>query len=149
MCAVFDLRGDDGLLGGRRGGALLVVAGLREVERDEGDLVDGAVLVEVGVGGGAQQAGPDVAERPCGETDGGSSVSAATRSGATWGQPLIADMRETRSFCRNMGSEHGVALGLGVSSTTTQIQQMLKYKLLGLRRSHPGRSGRSKILNKK
>lgn len=61
--AVFDLRRDDGFLGGRRGGALLLVVGLGEVERDQGDLVDGAVLVEVGVGGGAQQAGPDLAER--------------------------------------------------------------------------------------
>lgn len=64
VCAVFDLRGDDGFLRGRRGWALLLVVGLREVERDEGDLVDGAVLVEVGVGGGAQQAGFDLAEWP-------------------------------------------------------------------------------------
>lgn len=64
MCAVFDLRGDDGILRGRRGGALLLVVGLGEVERDEGDLVDGAVPVEVGVGGGAQQAGFDLAQRP-------------------------------------------------------------------------------------
>lgn len=62
--AVFDLRGDDGFLRGRRGRALPVIVGLREVERDEGDLVDGAVLVEVGVGGGAQQAGLDLAEWP-------------------------------------------------------------------------------------
>lgn len=64
MRAIFDLRSDDGFLGGRRGGALLLVVGLGEVERDEGDLVDGAVLVEVGVGGGAEQAGFDLAERP-------------------------------------------------------------------------------------
>lgn len=62
--SVFDLRRDDGLLGGRRRRALLVVVGLGEVERDEGDLVDGAVAVEVGVGGGAEEAGLDVAERP-------------------------------------------------------------------------------------
>lgn len=61
---IFDLWSDDGFLGGRRGGALLLVVGLGEVERDEGDLVDGAVLVEVGVGGGAEQAGFDLAERP-------------------------------------------------------------------------------------
>lgn len=61
---VFDFRRDDGLLRGRRGGALLVVVDLREVECDERDLVDGAVLVEVGVGRGAEQAGLDVAERP-------------------------------------------------------------------------------------
>lgn len=61
--AVFDFGGDDGFLRGRRGGALLLVVGFREVERDERDLVDGAVLVEVGVGGGAQQAGLDLTER--------------------------------------------------------------------------------------
>lgn len=61
--AVLDLWSDDGFLGGRRGGALLLVVGLGEVERDERDLVDGAVLVEVGVGGGAQQAGFNLAER--------------------------------------------------------------------------------------
>lgn len=64
MCAVFDLWSDDGLLRGRRGGALLLIVRLGEVERDEGDLVDGAVPVEVGVGGGAEQAGFDLAERP-------------------------------------------------------------------------------------
>lgn len=54
--SVFDLGRDDGFLrGGRRGGLLLV--GLGEVERDQRDLVDGAVLVQVGVRGGAQQAG--------------------------------------------------------------------------------------------
>lgn len=62
MRAVFDFGGDDGFFRGRRRGALLLVVGLREIERDEGDLVDGAVLVEVGVGGGAQQAGFDLAE---------------------------------------------------------------------------------------
>lgn len=61
--AVLDLWSDDGFLGGRRGGALLLVVGLGEVERDERDLVDGAVLVEVGVRGGAQQAGFNLAER--------------------------------------------------------------------------------------
>lgn len=61
--AVFDFRSNDGFLRGWRGGALLLIVGLREVERDEGDLVDGAVLVEVGVGGGAQQAGFDLTER--------------------------------------------------------------------------------------
>lgn len=62
--AVFDLWSDDGFLRGRRGGALLLIVGLWEVERDEGDLVDGAVLIEVGVRGGAQQAGFDLAEWP-------------------------------------------------------------------------------------
>lgn len=52
MCAVFDFWGNDGLLGRRRGGALLFIVGFREVEGDEGDLVNGAVPVEVGVGGG-------------------------------------------------------------------------------------------------
>lgn len=64
MCAVFDFRGDDGLLGGRRRRAFLLIVGLGEVERDQGNLVDGAVFVEVGVGGGAEQAGFDLAERP-------------------------------------------------------------------------------------
>lgn len=64
MCAVFDLWGDDGFLRGWRGWALLLIVHLREIERDERDLVDGAVLVEVGVGGGAEQAGFDLAERP-------------------------------------------------------------------------------------
>ncbi len=64
MRAVFDLWGDDGFLRGWRGGALLLIVRLGEVERDEGDLVDGAVPVEVGVGGGAEQAGFDLAERP-------------------------------------------------------------------------------------
>ncbi len=64
VCSVFDLWGDDGFLRGRRGRALFLIVGLGEVERDEGDLVDGAVLVEVGVGGGAEQAGFDLAERP-------------------------------------------------------------------------------------
>lgn len=63
MCSVFDLWSNDGLLRGRRGGALLFIVGFREVEGDEGDLVNGAVPVEVGVGGGAEQAGLDVAER--------------------------------------------------------------------------------------
>lgn len=45
--AVFDLRGDDGFLRGWRGGALLLIVDLGEVERDEGNLVDGAVPVEV------------------------------------------------------------------------------------------------------
>lgn len=62
MRAVFDFGGDDGFLRGRRGRALLLVVGFREVERDEWDLVDGAVLVEVGVRGGAQQAGLDLTE---------------------------------------------------------------------------------------
>ena len=61
--AVLDLRGDDGFLGGRRRGALLLVVGLGEVERDERDLVDGAVLIDVGFGGGAEQAGFDLAQR--------------------------------------------------------------------------------------
>lgn len=64
MCAVFDLWGDDGFLRGWRGWALLLVVGLGEVERDEGDLIDGAVSIEVGVGGGAEQAGFDLAEWP-------------------------------------------------------------------------------------
>jgi len=62
--AVLDLGGDEGFLGGRRGGALLLVVGLGEVERDEGDLVDGAVPVQVGFGGGAQKAGSDMTQRP-------------------------------------------------------------------------------------
>lgn len=61
--AVFDFRSNDGFLRGWRGGALLLIVGLREVERDEGDLVDSAVPVEVGVGGGTQQAGFDLTER--------------------------------------------------------------------------------------
>lgn len=61
--AVFDFWSNDGFLRGWRGGALLLIVGLREVERDEGDLVNGAVLVEVGVGGRAQQAGFDLTER--------------------------------------------------------------------------------------
>lgn len=68
MRAIFDLGGDDGLLrGGRRGGPFVVV-GLGEVERDEWDLVDGAVFGEVGVGRGAQETALDLAEGPCRET---------------------------------------------------------------------------------
>lgn len=61
---VFDFRCNDGLLWRRRGRALLFVVDLREVEGDQWDFVDGAVLVEVGVGRGTEQAGLDVAERP-------------------------------------------------------------------------------------
>lgn len=64
VSAVFDFWGDDGFLRGRRRRAFLVIVDLGEVERDEGDFVDGAVLVEVRVGGGAEQAGFDLAERP-------------------------------------------------------------------------------------
>lgn len=54
--AVFDLWSNDRLLRRWWGGTLFLIIRLREVECNEGDLVDGAVLVEVGVGGGAQQA---------------------------------------------------------------------------------------------
>lgn len=63
VCAVFDLGGDDGFLRGWRRGALPLIVGLREVEGDQGNLVDGAVLIEVGVRSGAKQAGLDLAER--------------------------------------------------------------------------------------
>ena len=49
VCPVFDLGGDDGLLGGGRRGHLLVIVGLGEVECDERDFIDGAVLVQIGV----------------------------------------------------------------------------------------------------
>lgn len=49
MRAILDLWRDDGFLRGRRGRTLLVIGGLGEVKCDEGDFVDGAVLVKVGV----------------------------------------------------------------------------------------------------
>lgn len=64
MRSVFNFGGDDGFLRGWRGGALLLIVAFREIERDEGNLINGAILVEVRVGGGAKQAGFDVAERP-------------------------------------------------------------------------------------
>lgn len=64
VCTIFNLWGDDGFLRGWRGWTLLLIVGFREVESDEGNLVDGAVFIEVGVRCGAEQAGFDLAEWP-------------------------------------------------------------------------------------
>lgn len=62
VSSIFDFWGDDSFLRGWRGGALLIIVCLWEVERDQGNLVDGGVLVEVGVGSWAKQAWFDLAE---------------------------------------------------------------------------------------
>lgn len=61
---VFDLWRDDGFLRCRRRVSLLVVP-FGEGERDQGDLVDGAVLVDVGIRRGAKQAGLHVVKWTC------------------------------------------------------------------------------------
>lgn len=47
VCPIFDLGCDDGFLRGMWRGRPLVVVGLGEVQGDERNLVDGAVLCEV------------------------------------------------------------------------------------------------------
>lgn len=56
MSSIFDLRGYDGRLGRRRR-VRLFFSPLREVECNQRDLVDGAVLVDVRIRGRAKQAG--------------------------------------------------------------------------------------------
>lgn len=82
--AVLDLWSDDGFLRWRRGGALLLIVGLGEVECDEGDLVDGAVLVEVRVRGGAEQAGFDLTERPWERHDDRGTMSLKIATSSLW-----------------------------------------------------------------
>lgn len=62
VSSVFDFWCNDGRLRCRWGMRLLISC-LCEVERDKRDLVEGAVLVDVGVGGRAEQAGLDVVKR--------------------------------------------------------------------------------------
>lgn len=123
--AVFDFGGDDGFLRGRRGRALLLVVGFREVERDERDLVDGAVLVEVGVGGGAQQAGLDLTEW---SFRGGMGTHTHThrkqnsRVRFRRDEPLLGVARDRRTVLSSITVLviHGHCARRGVSSNTTQ-----------------------------
>lgn len=75
VSSVFDLWCDDGLLRCRRRVSLFI-SPLREVECNQRDLVDGAVLVDVRIRSRAKQAGLDVIKRAWWFRTNGSHISA-------------------------------------------------------------------------